>query len=64
MIESVHGTSVAVESLIEYPASMTHASIPKREREAQGLTDGLLRLSLGIEDAEDLVEDLQAALRA
>ncbi|MCI0339765.1 MAG: cystathionine gamma-synthase [Planctomycetales bacterium] len=52
-----------VESLIEHPASMTHASIPKAEREKAGLSDGLVRLSVGIEDPEDLVEDLRQALR-
>jgi cystathionine beta-lyase/cystathionine gamma-synthase len=42
---------------------MTHASIPKEEREALGITDGLLRLSVGIEDADDLIADLDHALR-
>ena len=51
-----------VETLIEHPASMTHASLPKEEREARGITDGLVRLSVGIEDIEDLVEDFQRAL--
>jgi cystathionine beta-lyase/cystathionine gamma-synthase len=51
-----------VESLIGHPASMTHASIPKEERERNGVTDGLLRLSVGVEDIEDLIEDLRAAL--
>ncbi len=51
-----------VESLINHPAVMTHASIPKEEREALGITDGLLRLSVGIEDADDLIEDLKRAL--
>lgn len=51
-----------VESLIGHPASMTHASIPKDERLKVGLTDSLIRLSIGIEDVEDLVEDLNAAL--
>ncbi|HEY5538534.1 MAG TPA: PLP-dependent transferase, partial [Thermoplasmata archaeon] len=41
---------------------MTHASLPKEEREARGITDGLVRLSVGIEDIEDLVEDFQRAL--
>jgi len=53
-----------VESLIEHPASMTHASIPKKEREARGITDGLVRLSVGIEDVDDLKEDLDRALRS
>ena len=51
-----------VESLIGHPASMTHASIPKEEREKTGVVDSLIRLSVGIEDAEDLIEDLQQAL--
>lgn len=51
-----------VESLINHPASMTHASIPREERIKNGLTDGLIRLSIGIEDAEDLIEDLKQAL--
>ncbi len=53
-----------VESLIGHPASMTHASVPKELREKMGLTDGLIRLSVGIEDAEDLIADLDQALRA
>ena len=51
-----------VESLINHPASMTHASIPREERIKNGLTDSLIRLSVGIEDAEDLVEDLKKAI--
>ena len=51
-----------VESLIGHPASMTHASIPREERIANGLVDSLIRLSVGIEDAEDLTEDLKQAL--
>ena len=51
-----------VESLIGHPASMTHASIPKEEREKTGVVDSLIRLSIGIEDAEDLIADLKAAL--
>ena len=53
-----------VESLLGHPASMTHASIPKDERERSGITDSLLRLSVGIEDVEDLIEDLTNALNA
>lgn len=53
-----------VESLIEHPASMTHASIPKEIREAAGLGDGLLRLSVGIEDGEELMNDLFDAIHA
>ncbi len=51
-----------VESLINHPASMTHASIPREERLKNGLTDSLIRLSVGIEDAEDLIEDLRKAI--
>lgn len=51
-----------VESLIGHPASMTHASIPREERIANGLMDGLIRLSVGIEDADDLVADLKQAI--
>lgn len=51
-----------VESLINHPASMTHASIPREERIKNGLTDGLMRLSVGIEDAGDLIEDLKKAI--
>ncbi len=50
-----------VESLIGHPATMTHASIPAAEREARGITGGLLRLSVGIEDADDLIDDLEQA---
>jgi cystathionine gamma-lyase len=51
-----------VESLINHPASMTHASIPREERIKNGLSDGLIRLSVGIEDANDLIADLQQAI--
>lgn len=51
-----------VESLINHPATMTHASIPREERIKNGLVDGLIRLSVGIEDADDLVEDLKQAI--
>jgi cystathionine beta-lyase len=53
-----------VESLLGHPASMTHASIPKAEREKSGITDSLLRLSVGIEDEQDLIGDLTNALNA
>lgn len=67
LMESVELFSLAeslggVESLINHPASMTHASIPKEEREKNGLSDSLIRLSIGIEDAEDLIADLDQAL--
>jgi cystathionine beta-lyase/cystathionine gamma-synthase len=51
-----------VESLINHPATMTHASIPREERIKNGLSDSLIRLSVGIEDAEDLTDDLKAAI--
>jgi cystathionine beta-lyase len=51
-----------VESLVGHPASMTHASIPKEERLKTGVTDSLLRLSVGVEDEEDLIADLKQAL--
>lgn len=51
-----------VESLVNHPATMTHASIPKAEREKAGVVDSLLRLSVGVEDAEDLIADLKQAL--
>ena len=52
-----------VESLIEHPAIMTHSSIPAEKRAALGITDGLVRLSVGVEDAQDLLADLEQALR-
>jgi cystathionine beta-lyase len=51
-----------VESLAGHPSSMTHASIPKEEREASGVVDSLIRLSVGIEDVDDLISDLNQAL--
>jgi cystathionine beta-lyase/cystathionine gamma-synthase len=53
-----------VESLISIPSLMTHASVPEERRAAMGITDDLIRLSVGIEDEDDLLEDLDAALRA
>ncbi len=52
----------AVESLITHPVTMTHAAVPAEERTAAGITDGLVRLSVGLEDVEDLIADLDAAL--
>jgi cystathionine gamma-lyase/cystathionine beta-lyase len=52
-----------VESLVNHPATMTHASIPKVEREKAGVVDTLLRLSVGVEDSEDLIKDLDQALK-
>jgi cystathionine gamma-lyase len=51
-----------VESLVDHPAIMTHASIPQQVRESLGITDNLIRLSVGIEDAQDLIDDLEQAL--
>lgn len=67
LLSSTHLFSLAeslggVESLINHPASMTHASIPREERIKNGLSDGLIRLSVGIEDANDLIEDLNKAI--
>ena len=52
----------AVETMITHPATMTHADVPEKERHARGLTDGLVRLSVGIEDKDDIIEDLSQAL--
>ena len=51
-----------VESLIGHPATMTHAAIPKKEREKTGVLDSLIRLSVGLEDVDDLIEDLAIAI--
>ncbi len=68
-LENTHLFSLAeslggVESLINHPALMTHASVPKEQREALGVTDSLVRLSVGVEDVRDLVDDLKTALEA
>jgi cystathionine gamma-lyase len=52
-----------VETIISHPATMTHASIPRKERTRNGITDGLVRISVGIEDVEDIIDDLGQALR-
>jgi cystathionine beta-lyase/cystathionine gamma-synthase len=52
-----------VESLISHPASMTHASIPPAQRRKIGVTEGLVRISVGLEDVDDLIADLAQALR-
>ena len=52
----------AVETMVTHPATMTHADVPREEREARGLTDGLVRISVGIEDVEDIIADLGQAL--
>jgi len=51
-----------VETLISHPATMTHASVPAHERTRLGITDGLVRISVGIEDVEDIIADLDDAL--
>ena len=53
-----------MESLIEHPAIMTHASVPKETREKLGIADGLVRVSVGIDSAEDLLEDLARGFEA
>ena len=68
VMENLHLFSLAeslggVESLCGHPASMTHASIPKEEREKVGLVDSLIRLSVGVEDVQDLIQDLDEALK-
>jgi len=68
-LENTHLFSLAeslggVESLIDHPALMTHASVPKEQRETLGITDSLVRLSVGVEDLRDLIDDLQTALSA
>jgi cystathionine beta-lyase/cystathionine gamma-synthase len=67
MLENVHLFTVAeslggVESLIEHPVTMTHASVPAEALEHMGITPDLIRISVGIEDIEDLLADLDAAL--
>ena len=52
----------SVETMITHPATMTHAEVPVEDRRKRGLTDGLVRLSVGIEDPEDILEDLEQAL--
>jgi cystathionine beta-lyase/cystathionine gamma-synthase len=58
----MHFEWLRVESLIGHPASMTHASIPEELREKSGVVNSLLRLSVGIEDKKDLINDLKQAL--
>jgi cystathionine beta-lyase/cystathionine gamma-synthase len=52
-----------VETIITHPATMTHASVPAEQRRAIGVTDGLVRISVGLEDPEDLIADLDNAFR-
>jgi cystathionine gamma-lyase len=68
-LENTHLFSLAeslggVESLINHPALMTHASVAKEQREALGITDSLVRLSVGVEDVRDLIDDLETAFAA
>ncbi|MBC7797146.1 MAG: PLP-dependent transferase, partial [Pyrinomonadaceae bacterium] len=67
VLESVRLCTLAeslggVETLISHPATMTHASVPHEKRQKLGITDGLVRISVGIEDVEDLIADLEQAL--
>ena len=69
LLEGVRLMSLAeslggVETLVSHPATMTHASVPPERRQAIGVTDDLVRISVGIEDVEDLREDLAQALSA
>jgi cystathionine gamma-lyase len=69
LLESLRVFTVAeslggVESLIEHPASMTHASVPRERRLKLGISDNLIRVSVGIEDVEDLVQDLNRGFKA
>ena len=52
----------SVDTMITHPASMTHIDVPREEREARGLTDGLVRISVGIEHVDDIIDDLNIAL--
>ena len=66
IMKNVHYWSVAVslggvESILSFPAGMSHASIPENERMSMGITSALLRLSIGLEDVDDLMEDLEQA---
>jgi cystathionine gamma-lyase len=68
-LENTHLFSLAeslggVESLINHPALMTHASVPEEQRQKLGITDSLVRLSVGVEDVRDLTDDLKSALEA
>ena len=68
LVESLKVITLAVslggvESLVQHPASMSHTMIPRKAREAVGITDGLIRFSCGIEDAADLIADLDQGLR-
>lgn len=54
----------AVESILSYPAAMSHGAMPREERKKRGITDGMLRLSVGLEHADDLIQDMEQALRA
>jgi methionine-gamma-lyase len=68
LLENVQVATLAVslgntDTLIQHPASMTHSGVPREERLKIGLTDGLVRLSVGIENVEDILEDLESALK-
>ena len=53
----------SVDTMITHPATMTHAEVPKEDREKRGLTDGLVRISVGIEHIDDIIDDLEKALK-
>ena len=51
-----------IDTLIQHPASMSHSFVPKKQREEYGITDGLIRVSIGLEDVEDILQDMEQAL--
>ena len=68
MLKSTKVIALAVslggfESLAQHPASMTHANVPKEQREALGISDTMIRMSVGLEDAHDIIADLENALK-
>jgi len=68
LLKEVHLCALAeslggVETIITHPATMTHASVPPEQRKAVGLTDGLVRISVGLEDVEDIIDDLGGAMQ-
>jgi len=62
-MKSVAVSLGGVETIVSYPVKMSHASIPKAEREKLGITDNLIRVSVGLESTEDLIEDFSVALK-
>jgi len=63
MLASLAVSLGSVDTLVEHPASMTHAVMPREIREKMGITDGLVRVSIGIEDAEDILADFDQGLK-